>query len=221
MAEQTSHTLNDTELQQWYKERGFGGRVGFGERPALLVIDMAKAWLDTTSPLGSERVQAIAPKIVELLEVARKAKIPIFFTTMEFDENMTEAGNVSLRKLSHWDILVRGSEWTTLDPRWQRQPNEILIKKQRASAFFDTSLLANLIGNRVDTLIITGCSTSGCVRGTAESSFNYNLNTIVVRDAVADRSPSAHEANLFDIDNRYADVVPSDEVKAYLESLIP
>ncbi len=137
MNEQVVHALNNTELLQWYREHGFAGRIGFGERPALLVIDMAKAWLDSTSPLGSESVEAIVPKIVELLQV--------------------------------------------------------------------------------DTLIITGCSTSGCVRCTAESAINYNLHTIVVKDAVADRSASAHEANLFDIDSRLADVVPFGEVIAYLE----
>ena len=219
MSEQISHALNNADLQRWYRDRGFGGRVGFGERPALVVIDMAKAWLDPASPLGSERVQAIAPEIVELLKVARQVEIPIFFTTMEVEEHVATAGSVNLKKLSHLDVLTHGSQWIDLDPRWERRPNEKLIRKERASAFFGTCFLADLIAQNVDTLIITGCSTSGCVRATAESSFNHNLHAIVVRDAVADRSPSAHETNLFDVDNRYADVVSSGEVKSYLNNL--
>lgn len=95
----------------------------------------------------------------------------------------------------------------------------MVIAKQRASTFFGTTLLSQLMARQVDTLIITGCSTSGCVRATSQVSHDYNLHTIIPREAVGDRSPTAHEANLFDINARMGDVVPVKDVLQYLEGL--
>ncbi len=207
------------DVRKFYLEKGFGGRVGFGSVPALIVIDMAKAWLDEGSLLGSRNVQEVMANILRLLPVARETGVPIFFTTMAFDPRGIEAAGPIGRKLLHSSSgrsLDRDSGATELDPRLERGPNEILIEKQRASAFWGTPLSAYLVGRGIDTLIITGCSTSGCVRATAESAHNENYRTIVVGDAVGDRHPLAHECNLTDIDLRYADVVPCDETMAYL-----
>ena len=206
-------------VRDFYLTKGFGGRVGFGSSPALLVIDMAKAWLDEKSPLGSSNVQSVMANILRLLKAARERGVPVVFTTMAFDPGGIEAKGPIGRKLLHTSeqhSLDRGSGAHELDPRLQRRPDEILIEKQRASAFWGTPLSAYLIGRKIDTLIITGCSTSGCIRGTAESGHNENYHTIVAGDAVGDRHPLAHECNLIDIDMRFADVMPTDAVLAAL-----
>ena len=115
--------------------------------------------------------------------------------------------------------MLRGSERVQLAPALARQPNEPLIEKPRASAFFGTNLLAMLLSARVDTVIVTGCSTSGCIRATCESAHNYNFHVIVPAEAVGDRSASAHQANLFDIDARYGDAVPLKQVLEKLSSM--
>ena len=207
-------------VRDYYLERGFGGRVGFGRAPALVVIDMAKAWIDPDAPIGSDNVEKIVDPILRVLRGAREAEIPIFFTTMAFDAGGSESAGPIGRKLLHMSergSMVRGEASVELDPRLRRRESEVLIEKQRASAFWGTTFGAHLVRNRVDTLIITGCSTSGCVRATAESAHNENYHTIVVGDAVGDRHLLAHECNLIDIDLRYGDVATSDEVVRYLK----
>jgi maleamate amidohydrolase len=212
------HTFNNERLRQQYDSAGFAGRVGWGDRPALLVIDMARAWVDPTQQLGSD-LSGVLRSIVRLLAVAREVELPIYFTTMAYD-SPSEIGSVVMRKLVHLDQMRRGSDLVALAPELERRPSEPLIEKPRASAFFGTHLLDMLISERIDTLIVTGCSTSGCIRGTCESGFNYNYHVIVPREAVGDRSASAHAANLFDIDARYGDVVSLDETLQHLTSLV-
>lgn len=214
------HSLSNQELRQWYAERGFGGRVGFGERPALLVIDVAHVWLDPNTQLGSSQ-EAMLDNVLKVLARARQADIPIVFTTMGYSPNMRDAGKNYVKKLPHARSQVRDAPQTQVHPALERRPSELLIVKPRASAFFGTNLLSFLIGQTVDTVIVVGVSTSGCIRGTCESAFNYDFRVIVPQEAVGDRSQSAHEANLFDIDNRYADVVPVNDVLSYLASLQP
>jgi len=204
--------MNYEEVRQLYLSRGFGGRVGFGTTPAVVVIDMARSWLDESSPLGSGNVAGVMGPILEILAASRGAGVPVFFTTMAFDPNGAEAAGPVGRKLLHSSdqrALERDSGLTDLDPRLERRPNEILIEKQRASAFWGTPFQAYLTARKVDTLIITGCSMIGCVRSTAESAHNLGLHTIVAEEAVGDRSPVAHACNLIDIDIRFADVVPT------------
>jgi len=208
------HSLNNPALRRQYDAAGFGGRVGWGATPALLVIDMAGAWTTPGERLGSD-LSGVMKSILELLPIARRQAIPIYFTTMAYG-SPAEAGEIICRKLPHTSEMLRGSARVQLAPELDRHPNEPLIEKPRASAFFGTNLLAMLIGASVDTVIVTGCSTSGCIRGTCESAFNYNFHVIVPAEAVGDRSASAHAANLFDIDARYADVVPLQEVKDHL-----
>ena len=208
-----------SEVGEYYRQRGFGGRVGFGSSPALVVIDMAKAWIDPGAPIGSENVETIVQPIVRVLRAAREARIPVFFTTMAFDPGGREFEGPVGRKLLHMserDSMPRGSASVELDPRLERRDDEVVIEKQRASAFWGTAFGAHLVSRRIDTLIITGCSTSGCVRGTTESAHNENYHTIVVSDAVGDRHDLAHQCNLIDIDLRYGDVVHSDEVIGHL-----
>lgn len=206
------------EVRELYERSGFGGRVGFGDRPALVVIDLARSWLDDASPQGSSRLQPVLHNTIKLLGAARKGGVPVFFTTMAFTpwETVGPYGRKMLH-LGERGSLDAGSDMVDLDPRLDRRPEEPLLVKPRASAFWGTPFDSYLAGRNIDTLIITGCSTSGCIRATAESAHNLNLHTIVVREAVGDRSPLAHEVNLTDIDLRYADVVGLEETITYLE----
>jgi maleamate amidohydrolase len=215
------HSLETEGLHDFYTQRGFSGRVGFGERPAVLVIDLARAWTEPfpASPLGSG-LSAVIQQICKILRVARQIPLPVFFTTMEFDADGRDAGAVVALKTPHIAINARGSEWNQLHPALERQPHEVLIAKQRASAFHGTTLLSQLIAQSIDTLIVTGCSTSGCIRATAQDGFDYDFHVIVPREAVGDRSPSAHEANLFDIDARLGDVLPVEHVLRHLEQVV-
>jgi nicotinamidase-related amidase len=215
---------NYDQVREFYLSKGFGGRVGYGSRPAVVVIDMALSWLDESSPIGSRNVASVMDPLLKILDAARRADVPIFFTTMAFDRVGAEAYGPVGKKLLHMSeggSQIRGDARPELDPRLGRRDKEILFEKQRASAFWGTPFSSYLAARNVDTLLITGCSTSGCVRATAESAHNAGLHTIVAKEAVSDRSPLAHACNLIDIDMRYADVEPTDNVLAYLGRLAP
>ena len=203
--------------QEMYQQRGFGNKVGFGERPALLVIDFIKGFTDTNCPLGSNLDKEIeATK--KLLDSFRWRKLPIHFTTTAYDEEMVSAG-VFVKKVPSLTHLKFGSEWIEIDERLTPISGEVVWTKQYASAFFGTSLASTLSAQKVDTLIITGCTTSGCVRASAVDSCQHGFMTNVVRECVGDRSASAHEANLNDLDAKYADVVSLEEVEKSLLTL--
>jgi nicotinamidase-related amidase len=209
-------------VREFYKARGFGGRKGFGKRPAVLVIDLARAWIDPASPLGSSNLEPIVANTAIILEAARARDVPVFFTVMSFDkagyETVGPVGKKVYNRVKDRSF-TRGTAMVDIDPRLGRRDDEILIDKPRGSAFWESPLLAYLLGRNVDTVIVTGCSTSGCVRSTSESAHNLNFYTIVVAEAVGDRHPLAHEANLTDIDLRFADVVPLKEVLEYLSGI--
>lgn len=211
------HSLENRELRAWYRQRGFGGRVGFGQRPALLVIDVARGWLDPDAAIGSEQ-GGMLTSLVGVLHAARDADVPVVFTTMG---GLTAADVVFDLKMPEVADDLRSSKLMELDPVLERAPEEPLLVKPRQSAFFGTSLIRELIGRGVDTVIVVGVSTSGCVRSTCEDAFNHNFRVVVPREAVGDRSRSAHEASLFDIDNRFGDVVETAEVLEYLTALVP
>jgi nicotinamidase-related amidase len=214
------HDLGNTAVRDQYEAAGFAGRVGWGERPAVLVIDMAKAWADPSEMLGSDLSPVLAA-ILRVLDSARGVELPIFFTTMAYDPELVEVGHVVQAKTPHSRLMIRGSERVQLLDALERRPNEPLIEKPRASAFFGTNLLSTLISERVDTVVVVGCSTSGCIRSTCESAFNNNLRAIVPREAVGDRSATAHGPALFDIDARFGDVVELEDVLAHLDALAP
>lgn len=197
-----------------YQQRGFANRVGFGTKPALLIVDFIKGFTDTTCPLGSNLdVQILATK--QLLEAFRSNRLPVHYTTTAYDEAMVSAG-VFVRKVPSLAHLKFGSEWIEIDERLKPESGEVVWTKQYASAFFGTSLASSLAAQKVDTLVITGCTTSGCIRASAVDSCQHGFRTIVVRECVGDRSAAAHAANLNDLDAKYADVVSAAEVEEYL-----
>jgi nicotinamidase-related amidase len=204
-------------LRQEFQDKGFGRRVGFGQRPALLAVDFITGFTDLRSPLAGELDSQLAATN-RLLEPARAAGIPVIFSTVAYDAELQEAG-IWIRKIPANGWLVEGSEWVEVDKRLEQRPNETTLVKKYASCFFGTDLAARLVSRRVDTLIITGCTTSGCVRATAVDACSYGFHTIVVEEAVGDRAALPHAASLFDIDAKYGDVVGVAETEAYLSGL--
>ena len=205
--------LSSSVLQD-YREKGLAGRVGFGRRPAVLVVDFITGFTDPQSPLGSvldDEVQATA----QLLELARSLGLPIFLTTTVYEPSMVDAG-LFVRKVPALAELQAGSEWVRVDPRLGRQPSEPILEKRYASAFFATHLAATLVSARCDTVIVCGCTTSGCVRATVVDALQHGFRAIVPRQCVGDRAPAQHEANLIDIDGKYGDV---EELQTVQENL--
>lgn len=204
-------------LRAEFREKGFGGRVGFGERPALLAIDFITGFTDLRSPLaGHLDAQLEATNV--LLRTAREVGIPVIFSTVAYDADLQEAG-IWIRKIPSNSLLVEGSEWTLVDKRLGQRPGEMTLVKKYASCFFGTDLAARLVSRQVDTLIIAGCTTSGCVRATAVDACSYGFRAIVVEEAVGDRAGLPHAASLFDIDAKYGDVVDLGTANSYLQGL--
>jgi nicotinamidase-related amidase len=198
-----------------YRSRGLGSRVGFGSRPAVVVVDYIVGFTDPSSPLGGDFTRELrATKF--LLNAMRRRRFPVFFTTTAYDQAMTEAG-VFVRKVPSLAVLQRGSRLVEIDPSLKRRKDEVVIEKQYASAFFGTPLASTLHAQGVDTLIVTGCTTSGCVRATAVDGLQHGLRVIVPRECVGDRAAGPHEANLIDIDGKYGDVMRVKDVIALVK----
>jgi nicotinamidase-related amidase len=188
--------------------------VGFGLRPAVVVVDYILGFTDPTSPLAGDFSQELkATK--SLLNAMRRRGFPVLFTTTAYDKAMTEAG-VFVRKVPSLSVLQRGSRLVEIDPSLKRRRSEVVIEKQYASAFFGTPLASTLHAQGIDTLIVTGCTTSGCVRATAVDGLQHGLRVIVPRECVGDRAPGPHEANLIDIDGKYGDVMGVKDVIALI-----
>jgi nicotinamidase-related amidase len=205
------------EMHEKLSAKGFAGRVGFGARPAVLVVDMIRGFTDERSPLASNLDREVE-NTSRILEAARAAGAPVLLSTVSYDEALDEAG-LWARKVPNNEWLVEGTEWVQIDERLGRQAGDMLLIKKYASCFFGTDLVSRLVSRQVDTLIVTGCTTSGCVRASAVDSCSYGFHTIVVEDAVGDRAPLSHLTCLFDIDAKYGDVTTTDAVIEYLESV--
>jgi maleamate amidohydrolase len=190
---------------------GFHGRAGFGKRPALIVVDMSVGFTDPASPLHCD-LEPVVEAIERLLAVVRTARLPIVYTTVAYDEVAKEKARVFIDKVPALLSLEAGSRWVEIDPRLAPQPGEPVLTKLFASAFFGTTLASLLMVQQCDGVIVTGASTSGCVRATAVDALQHGYRVVVPREAVGDRNPSAHEANLYDLDAKYGDVLPLDAV---------
>jgi nicotinamidase-related amidase len=192
---------------------GESPRVGAGSRAAILVVDFIRGWTDAASPLAAPLDREVAATAALLR--ARPRDVPAVFTTVEYADG-EERSNLLCRKAPRVALLRPGLPWTEIDPRLPRAAGDLVVTKQFASAFFGTDLAASLRRRAVDTLLICGCMTSGCVRATAVDAAQHGLHALVVRDGVGDRSALAHEANLMDIEARYGDVIALDEARAFL-----
>ena len=201
------------DLRSKYLQRNWGARVGFGERPALVVIDLARYWLDAAIHIGSN-LDSVVEAACQVLQAARNARIPIFFTTLAWDPaDPPSPQNVKLQ----WNVPAsRTDELFQLDPRLEHRSTEKIIRKRYASAFKGTNFHEMLASLGVDTLIVTGISTSHCVYATCRDATD-SFRVIVPKESVGERCEIMHEVNLLDIDIDLGDVMPMDEVIAHLD----
>ena len=200
-----------------YERKGFSARSGYGTKPALLIVDFINGFTNPGTGLGGDYSAELAVT-AKLLAEFRSRALPIFFTTVAYEPNLRDAGQF-VAKVPALSILIKGSDWVKVDERIRPRPSEQVVVKKYASAFFDTMLDMEFRGLGVDTLVMVGCTTSGCIRASAIDSMQHGFHTVVVRDAVGDRAKDPHEVNLFDIDAKYGDVVSSGEVLDYLRGL--
>ena len=188
-------------------------RLALTAKPALIVVDMINGFTDPNCPLGTHCPDVVAAN-VQLLGVFRKKGLPIFFTTVVY--NNDQQASVFRRKVPALNVLQAGSHWVALDPAMGRIDSEPLIEKHWPSAFHKTDLDDQLRALGVDSLVVTGLTTSGCVRASAVDGLQNNYQVVIARDAVGDRNPAAHESNLFDLNAKYADVMSVAEIIAVL-----
>jgi maleamate amidohydrolase len=195
----------DDALDGDYAKAGFGGRLTMGKRPALLIVDVCMAYLDAFSPLYAGVESALASNI-RLAAAARAASVPVIFTRVAYSPGGADGG-LFYRKVPALKAFLPGSPLGEFHPDLVPADGDIVVTKQYASAFFGSSLASTLNTMRVDTVFVTGFSTSGCVRATALDALQSGFAPFVVADACGDRDPRPHGANLFDLQAKYAEVV--------------
>ena len=207
------------QMNQYYVDRGiFQGKFGYGTRPAVIVVDFALGWTDESYAGGTARLDSPVENTARLIAVARQKDIPIVYTTSPYrpegaDQPFKSAADESSK---YREGAARAAE---IDERVAPSAPDLVIEKENASAFFGTHLIGYLTQLKVDTVLITGCSTSACIRATATDAKSYRLKPVIVSDCVGDRSAAAHVFTLADIQARFADVVSLDDSLEYVESL--
>jgi maleamate amidohydrolase len=209
--------MTDAEAREVYAKAGLGESVTMGSRPAVLVVDFSCGFTDPECTLGADMTDQVeATK--RLLDAARAKGLPIVFTTIGYEAGLKDGG-LWLQKVPSLGELQVGGRWVEIDPRLEPREDEKIVLKKGASGFFGTNLASILISQGIDSVILCGATTSGCVRATAVDLLQYGYPTIVPRECVADRAQAPHDANLFDINAKYADVVSVEEALAYVESV--
>ncbi|SEG88814.1 Nicotinamidase-related amidase [Thermomonospora echinospora] len=198
------------QTRERYEQGGLAGRLTWGRRPAVVVVDLQAGFTDPACPPGSDLDDVVA-RTAEVVERATAVGAPVFLTTIAYPPEELDR-LVWLRKMPAMRALTEGSKWVEIDERLPvREP---VIVKKAASAFAGTDLAGRLAAERVDTLVVCGATTSGCVRATAVDACAANLAVFVPRECVGDRAPGPHEASLLDIDAKYGDVIGVEEVLA-------
>ena len=202
-----------------YEHAQLGHKLGFGKKPALIVVDFQLGFtVPEQSPLAGNLDTEVAATN-ELIAAARKKDIPVIFTVVGYDPHRQDDAGLWPEKAPSLRMLTLGSDLVKLDPRLNQEPGDLVITKKYASGFFGTYLASTLTMQSVDTAIVTGCTTSGCVRATVMDALANGFRPIVPIECVGDRAQEPHQANLFDIGAKYGDVMPLQEVLEYLEQL--
>ncbi|PZW47825.1 N-carbamoylsarcosine amidohydrolase [Pseudomonas sp. URMO17WK12:I2] len=207
----SAQSLSDNYEGVW------GQRIGFGARPALLMIDFMQGYTTPGAPLYAPGVVSAVEQSVALLEAARRLGIVLVHSNIRYQAAKCADGGMWVRKAPVMKDMVDGNPLAEFCVPVAPLPGEQVVTKQYASVFFGTSLAAQLHAQGIDTLILAGCSTSGCIRASAVDGVQHGFRTIVVRECVGDRHQAPHEANLFDIDSKYGDVVSLQETLSYLQ----
>ena len=192
------------------------GTLSLGVCPALIVVDLSNGFSDPASPLGGNFDSQIS-QINGLLDTFRAKKLPVYFTSVVYHDETT--ASVFRRRLPDLDILQTSSQWVKINSKINKQSDELIIEKQWPSAFFKTQLATHLEKNAVDSIVVVGLTTSGCVRATVVDGLQHNYPVFVVPEACGDRNLSAHQASLHDMHAKYAVVMPAKELCAHILSL--
>jgi len=200
-----------------YQRARLGQSITLGSRPAVLVVDFSRGFTDPECTMGSDLTSEVEAT-TRVLAAAREKGLPVIFTTIGFEPNLKD-GSLWLQKAPGLADLQVGGKWVDIDPRLERAEDEVVILKKGASAFFGTNLPSVLVSQGVDTIVLCGATTSGCIRATAVDLLQYGYPTLVPRECVGDRAQGPHEANLIDIQAKYADVVPVEDALSYLEGV--
>ena len=207
--------MSDQQAKEVYAAAGLGQSVTLGSHPVVLVVDFSCGFTDPECTLGAD-MSAAVEATRRLLDAARGKGLPVIFTTIGYEPSLKDGG-LWLQKVPSLGELQIGGRWVEIDTRLEPRTDETIVLKKGASAFFGTNLPAILVSQNVDSVILCGATTSGCIRATAVDLLQYGYPTLVPRECVADRAQAPHEANLFDIDAKYADVVALDDVLEYVE----
>ncbi|CAM4224812.1 Carbamoylsarcosine amidase [Bordetella tumbae] len=208
----------DAHDAEFFQKRGFGGRLGFGTKPALIVIDLSNGFTDPSQPLGSDLSKQI-DVTNKLTRVARQKNIPVILSMVRYEDAKLRDAGIWHQKMRGQSTLHIDGEGYQLDRRLERADDDVLLYKKYASCFFGSDLMSRLVNRGIDTLIMTGTATSGCVRATAVDAVQLGFRPIVVAEGVGDRSAASHQQSLFDIDTKYGDVVSVEETIKYLETI--
>lgn len=200
------------------ERQGLTRTLGFGSRPALLVVDFTRAFTEPGMPLAADFASEV-DRTARLLTLARAGGWPVFFTIVAYEEQEIADAGIWALKVPANSSLQAGTPGVELDPRLGREPSDSIVSKKYASAFFGTDLSSRLTSRGVDTLLLCGCTTSGCVRASAVDGLQHGFRVMVVREAVGDRDADAHAQSMLDMQQKYADVVSVEQVEAYLAGL--
>lgn len=209
------------ERDRIYQASGFRGASGWGRSPVIIIIDFQYSHTDAASPIGSENLTPAIHATNRLLASARSKGIAVVYVNTMYRADGRDCGLVGLKNPVAFEYQLEGTRWVEVDARIKPEPDDIRIVKKTADSFFMTPLDYVLRNMGVDTIVVTGCSTSGCVRATIASGADLGYKVVVPEECVAERSLEAHRYNLFDLNARYADVVPLAEVIAAIERMTP
>ena len=198
-----------------YRQQNFGNRIGFGRKSALLIVDFTVGFNDP-GLFGGGNIDPAIKRTVGLLAFFRKRELPVAFTRIVYADDGSNAG-VFCMKAPNLRMLTESHPASQGVPDLEPRKGELVLRKTEPSAFFGTGLAPWLVQQGADTVVVTGCTTSGCVRASVVDAMSHNFRTVVARDCVGDRALGPHEANLFDMAQKYADVLDRDEIMAALE----
>ena len=188
---------------------------GLGQSPALLIVDVINGFTDPTCPLGSEAGSVVEANR-QLMAVFHKQDQPVYLTTVVYDND--DQASVFRARLPALNVLTRGSHWCDIDPRLPLLPSDVIVEKTHASAFHETGLAEILKNQGIDSLVVTGLTTSGCVRASAVDGLQHNFKVVIPEEATSDRDMAAHKGNLLDLNAKYVDVLGLEEVLTLLKS---
>lgn len=208
--------MHGADTDRTYDRAGFGASVPRGARPVLVVVDLTRGFTEAGFPSGADLSAEVA-SAAELVAAAHRHDVPVIYTAISYTPAEADGDSIAwLRKAPGMRRLREGSEEVALDPRLGRRDGAHLVIKKGASAFHGTSLASLITGLRGDTVLVCGATTSGCVRATAVDAVQAGFNTLVIREACGDRARGPHDAALFDLEAKYADVIALDDAVTYL-----